>query len=57
MEVGGNNILNRGTMISHGFETICLLRLSKGHVIMKFMVVIIPLVEFHIHFLELGYDS
>ena len=31
-------ILNRDTMISHGIEIVCLLRWSKGHVIMKFVV-------------------
>ena len=44
-------------MISHGIETVCPLRLSKRHVIMKSMVELIPLVEFDIYALELEYIS
>ena len=50
-------ILNRGTMMSHGIETVCPIGLSKGHVIMKFVATIIPLVEFDICSLELEYVS
>ena len=46
-------IFNIGTMISHRIEMVCPLKWSKGHVIMKFVVTIIPLVEFDICFLEL----
>ena len=49
------SILNMDTMISHGIETVCLLRWSKGHVIMKSMVTVIPLVKSDICFLELEY--
>ena len=49
--------LNRGTMLSHEIKIVCLLRCSKGHVIMKIVVVIIPLEEFGICFLELEYVS
>ena len=48
-------ILNRGTMISHGIETVCPLGGSKGHVIMKFVAIVIPLVEFEICSLKLEY--
>ena len=48
-------ILNKGTMISHGIETMCPIRWSKGHVIMKSVATIIPLVEFDICSLELEY--
>ena len=48
-------ILNRGIMISHGIGIVCLIGWSKGHVIMKFVVIVIPLVEFDICFLELEY--
>ena len=44
-------------MISHGFETACPLGSSKGLVIMKFMALVIPLVEFDIFSLELEYVS
>ena len=50
-------ILNRGTMISHGIETMCPLGWSKGHVIMKSVITIILLVEFDICSLELEYVS
>ena len=50
-------ILNRGTMISHGIEIVCPLKWSKGHVIMKSMAIVIPLVEFDICTLELEYVS
>ena len=36
------NILNRDTMISHGIETICPYEWSKGHVFIKFVVIVIP---------------
>ena len=39
-------ILDRGTMISHGIETVCPLRWSKGHVIIKYVAIVIPIVEF-----------
>ena len=39
-------ILNKDTMISHGIEIVSPLEWSKGHVIMKYVVVVIPLVEF-----------
>ena len=48
-------ILNIGTMISHETKTVCLLGLSKGHVIMKSVATVIPLLEFDICFLELEY--
>ena len=44
-------------MIFHGIETMCPLRISKGHVIMKSMAKVIPLVEFDICSLELEYIS
>ena len=44
-------------MIFYGIEIVCPFGLSKGHVIMKFVVAIIPLVEFDICFLELEYVS
>ena len=46
-------ILNRDIMISHGIETMCPIGLSKGHVIMKFVGTVIPLIEFDIYSLEL----
>ena len=49
------NILNKGTMISHGIEIECPIGWSKGHVIMKSMAIIILLVEFDICSLELEY--
>ena len=49
------SILNRGTMISQGIEIVCPLRWSKGHVIMKYAAIVIPLVEFDILSLELEY--
>ena len=42
-------------MISHGIEIVCPLGLSKGHVIMKSMAIVIPLVKFDIRSLELEY--
>ena len=48
-------ILNIGTMISHGIKTACPLGWSKGHVIVKSMAIVIPLVEFDICSLELEY--
>ena len=48
-------ILNRGTMISHRIETACPLGWSKGHVVMKFVATLIPLMEFDICSLELQY--
>ena len=48
-------ILNRGTMISHVIETVCPLEWSKGHVIMKYVVIVISLMEFDICSLELKY--
>ena len=51
------SILNRDTMIYHGIETMCLIGWSQRHVIMKFMVVIISLVEFNICSLKLEYVS
>ena len=50
-------ILNTCTMIFHGIKTVCLLRLSKGHVIIKSVATVIPLVEFDIYSLELEYVS
>ena len=47
-------MLNKGTMISHGIETVCPLRWSKGHAIMKCMATVIPLMEFDIYSLEVG---
>ena len=49
------SILNKGTMISHGIETMCPFVWSKGHVIMKYVTTIIHLVEFDICSLELEY--
>ena len=48
-------ILNRGSMISHWIETICLIGWSKWHVIMKSLATVIHLVEFDICSLELEY--
>ena len=48
-------ILKRGIMLSHRIERVCLLGWSKGHVIIKSMATIIPLVEFSIYFSELEY--
>ena len=45
-------ILNKGTMISHGIETVCPLGDPKD---MKSMSTIIPLVEFDICSLKLEY--
>ena len=42
------SILNRDTKLSHKIEIVCFLGWSKGHVIMKSVVTIIPLVEFDI---------
>ena len=50
-------ILNIGIMISHGTETVCPLGLSKGHMIMKSVAIVIPLVEFDICSRELEYVS
>ena len=49
------SIINKGTMISHGIKIVCSLGQSKGHVIMKSMVAVIPLMEFNICSLELEY--
>ena len=49
------DILNRGSMISHGFEKVCPFGCSKGHVIIKYVNIIIPLVKFDICSLELEY--
>ena len=35
-------------MISHGIETVCPIGWSKGHVIMKFVATVIPLMELDI---------
>ena len=43
-------ILNKGTI-----EIVCPIVLSKGHLIMKYMTIVIPLVEFDICTLELEY--
>ena len=48
-------IFNIGTMISHGIETVHPFGWSKGHVIMKSMATVIPLVKFDICSLELRY--
>ena len=47
------SILNRGTMLSHKIEIVCPLGWFKGHVIMKYVAIVIPLVEFDICSLEL----
>ena len=44
-------------MISQEIETMCPIGWSKGHVILKFMAIVIPLVEFDIYFLKLEYAS
>ena len=49
------SILNKDTMISRGIETVCPFRGFKGHVIMKSVATIIPLVEFDICSLEVEY--
>ena len=49
------DILNTKTMISLGIETMCPFEWSKGHVIMNFIVVVIPLVKFDMYSLELEY--
>ena len=51
------DILNRGIMISYGIEAICPLGWSKRHVIMKFVVAVIPLIKFNICFLKFKYIS
>ena len=51
------SILYKGIMTSYRIETICPLSWSKGHVIMKFVVVVIPLMEFDICSLKVEYDS
>ena len=50
-------ILSKGTMISHRIEIVCLLRISKEHLIIKSVAIVIPLVEFDIFSLELEYVS
>ena len=50
-------ILNRCIKISNGIETVCPLRWSKWHVLMKSMAIVIPLVEFNICSLKLKYIS
>ena len=57
MKVGKNRHSQEMHQISHGFEIACPLGQSKGHVIIKFMVVEIPLVEFDICSLELVYAN
>ena len=51
------SILNRDTMMSHGIETMHPLGWFKGHVIMKYVAIVIHLVEFDICSLELEYVS
>ena len=51
------SIVNIGTMISHGIEVVPPIGWSKGHVIMKYVATIIPLVKFDICSLELDYAS
>ena len=51
------SILKIGTMIAHRIKTVCHLGWSKGNVIMKSMVILIPLVEFDICSLEVEYVS
>ena len=51
------SILNRGTITSHGIKIMCTLRWSKGHAIMKFVALIMSLMEFNICFLDLEYAS
>ena len=51
------DILNIGTMISHEIEIVCHFGWSKGHVIMKYVATIIPLMEFDICSLKLEYVS
>ena len=48
-------ILNKDITISHEIEIICPFGCFKGHVIMKSMVVIIPIMEFDISSLEVEY--
>ena len=49
------SILNKGIMISHRIKTMCPLGWSKGHVIIKSMIAVIPLMELDIGSLELEY--
>ena len=51
------SIINRDTMISHKIEIMCSFGWSKGHVIMKFVVIVISLVEFDICSLVPEYAS
>ena len=48
-------ILDTSTMIYHKIETMCPIGWFKGHVIIKFVVTVIPLLEFDICSLELEY--
>ena len=50
-------ILIRDTMISHEIETMYPLMWFKGHVIVEFVAIVIPLMEFDICSLELEYVS
>ena len=50
-------ILNKDMMISHEIETVCPFGWSKGHMIMKYVAIIISLMEFDICFLKLEYVS
>ena len=50
-------ILNKGTMISCGIKIVCSLVWSKRYVIMKFVIIVISLVEFGICSLKLEYVS
>ena len=45
-------ILNRGTIISHGFEIVCPLGDSKDFIIMQSMVITIPSMEFNMSFMD-----
>ena len=51
------DVFNRDTMIYYEIEIVCHFGKTKGYVIIKFVVIVIPLVEFDICSLELEYVS
>ena len=55
MKAGGNKYSQIDTVMSHGIETMSPLGWLKKCVIMKYVVTVIPLVEFDICFLEVEY--
>ena len=57
MELVTIGILNKDTTVSHGIETVCSIGWSERLVIMKYVVTIIPLMEFNKWSLSLEYVS